>query len=80
MERAIREGVIQILNGDLATEIHSAYGALSRANELTRAWVNRHHRMGATDGITLDAVLNAIPRIKRARDTLLRFLQSEPED
>ena len=55
MERAIREGVISILDDDLSTAIHSAYGMISLANESSRAWLNSRALHG-TDGLTMDAV------------------------
>lgn len=46
MDRAIREGVISMLDDNLRIAISSAYGAVSRANESTRAWINRHDHHG----------------------------------
>lgn len=80
MERAIREGVISILDSDLSTAISSAYGMVSLANECTRAWLNVPYRSAATNGSTMDAVHRTIPRIQQARDRLLQFVQSEPDE
>ena len=49
MDRAIREGVIQMLNDDLRKRVGLAYGAVSRANEATRAWLNREDYSGQLD-------------------------------
>jgi HNH endonuclease len=80
MERAIREGVVQILNDDLTSKLASAYGAVSQANELSRAWINRPPPTGALNARTIESVRKAIPLIQKARDTLLQFVQSEPEE
>jgi HNH endonuclease len=80
MERAIREGVISILDSDLSTAISSAYGMVSLANESTRAWLNVPYRSGAINGSTMDAVQRTIPLIRQARDRLLRFVKSEPDE
>lgn len=80
MERAIREGVISILDSGLSTAISLAYGMVSLANESTRAWLNRHDRSGALDGPTMDAVERTVPLILQARDRLLVFVKSEPEE
>ena len=79
MDRAIREGVIQMLNDDLRKRVGLAYGAVSRANEATRAWLNREDYSGQLDHRTMEGVKNAIPLIQSARDTLLKFVQSEPD-
>jgi HNH endonuclease len=80
MERAIREGIISIVDDDLRMAISSAYGMVSRANESTQAWLNRHDRYGTIDGLTLDAVQRTIPLIQQARDRLLQFVQSESDE
>lgn len=80
MERAIREGVISILDASLSTAISSAYGMISFANESTRAWLNRRDHSGARDGPTMDAVQRTIPLIQQARDRLLQFVKSEPDE
>lgn len=80
MERAIREGVISILDSDLSTAISLAYGMVSLANESTRAWLNVPYRSGAINGPTMDAVERTVPLIQQARDSLLQFVRSEPDD
>ncbi len=80
MDRAIREGVVQMLNDDLKSKVSIAYGAVSRANEVTRAWLNRVDYSGHLDGRAMEAVKDAIPLIQSARDTLFKFVQSEPNE
>ena len=84
MDRAIREGVISILDEELRVAISVAYGAVSLANESTRAWVNSPEHHGpdykGTNSKTLKEVQRAIPLIQQARDRLLRFVQSEPDE
>jgi hypothetical protein len=84
MDRAIREGVISILDDDLKTAICSAYSAVSLANESTRAWVNSEEHHGpdykGTNGRTLNEVRRAIPLIQQARDRLLQFVRSESDE
>jgi hypothetical protein len=80
MDRAIREGVVQMLNDELRSRVASAYGAVSRANEVTRAWLNREDYSGQLDSRAMEAVKNAIPLIESAKDTLLKFVQSEPNE
>lgn len=84
MDRAIREGVISVLDDDLRIAISSAYGAVSLANESTRAWVNRYDHHGpdytGANGKTLKEVQRAIPLIQQARDRLLQFVKSEPDE
>ena len=76
--------MISILDDDLRIAISSAYGAVSLANESTRAWVNRYDHDGQDytggNGKTLKEVQQAIPLIEQARDRLLHFVQSEPDE
>jgi hypothetical protein len=79
MERVIREGVLSILDPDLANAICAAYGAVSRANEFTRAWVNTADLHNTPIHIrAYEGVKYAVPLILGARDRLLYFVRSEP--
>src|SRR5262249_2429734 len=80
LQRAIREGVLSILNDPLRNALSAAYGAISRANEFSRNYVNLHHttvRGSVTSPHILEAVKNAVPLIQKARDLLLQFVRSD---
>lgn len=73
--RAIKEGVLSILEESLRQDISHAYGAISKANETVRS----HSNIGQADSLNkaFRSVKEAIPKIKEARDKLLCFVKSE---
>ena len=83
LARAIREGVLSILDDKLRQVISSAYGAISRANEAIHGHNSQDSKdiaIGMITPIATDAVSQATPLIKAARDRLLEFVGSEEPD
>ena len=83
MTRAVREGVIAMLDDDLRKTISDAYGAISRANARVCAEVNQDCNDRALGHKKADATkaLEAAPQmIRSARDKLLEFLRSPDEE
>ena len=83
LNRAIREGILSILDDELRQTISAAYGAISRANEAVRNYNGQgsHDRaMGMIAPKALDAVQQAIPLIQAASDRLLGFLRTDVHD
>ena len=80
LSKAIREGVISTLSGDLSQAIYLAYGAVSKANEAIHRYNNRQ-ASDALDNkpghIALESVQRAIPLITDAHDSLMKFVKSE---
>ena len=79
-DRAIREGVLAIVDENLRQTLMRAYGAISRANQAAHNYNNQDSRdlaFGMIGERTLKTVCAAVPDIKAARDLLLSFLQSE---
>lgn len=76
LTRAIREGVLSILDDDLRQAISLAYGAISRTNEIIK---ESHHPAAhfTTKRGAQMAIEGAVNLIKAARDQLLKFVQSE---
>lgn len=78
--RAIREGVLSTLDDSLRQAISKAYGAVSRANEAVKSHYRRNSKelyFGFETQRAMDAIKQAIPLIKEAREQLLKFVGSE---
>jgi HNH endonuclease len=77
--RAIREGVLSMLDDNWRKDVSRAYAAISGANEKVRTYASSIGRHGQRDNLNtaFQACKNAIPIISAARDRLLSFVQSE---
>jgi len=81
--RAVREGVIAMLDDGLRTAISEAYVAISLANERVHAEVNQDCNERSLGYRTKDAIaaLAAAPeKIGTARDKLLEFLGTDEDN
>ena len=85
LDRAIREGVLSILEDSLRVALSMAYGAISQANESIRGYNSQNARdisiaAGMIAPRTMTTIRQTIPLIEAARNQLLGFVRSDWTD